>query len=98
MVYQHVRKTRRTVHLTYGGGPAAPFLVLTNHPDESPDGEPIKLDQVGISHFSFTVPDPKLLAQELQAKGVSLAGPIESWTDAQGTIASHKNRHVGRSW
>ena len=88
MVYQHVRKTRRTVHLTYGGGPAAPFLVMTNHPDESPDGEPIKLDQVGISHLSFTVPDPKLLAQELHAKGVSLAGPIESWTDAQGNIRS----------
>ena len=87
-VYQHSRQTRRTVHLTFGGNPADPFLVMTTHPNESPDGEPIKLDQVGISHFSFTVPDPKALAEDLVAKGVRLAGPIDSWMDAQGNIRS----------
>ena len=87
-VYQHSRQTRRTVHLTFGGNPADPFLVMTTHPNESPDGEPIELDQVGISHFSFTVPDPKALAEDLVAKGVRLAGPIDSWMDAQGNIRS----------
>ena len=85
-VYQHSRQTRRTIHLTYGGGPSAPFLVMTTHPGETPDGAPIKLDQVGISHFSFTVPDTRALAEELQAKGVPLAGPLERWADAQGNI------------
>ena len=52
-VYQHSRQTRRTVHLTFGENPADPFLVMTTHPNENPDGETIKLDQVGISHFSL---------------------------------------------
>jgi catechol 2,3-dioxygenase-like lactoylglutathione lyase family enzyme len=87
-VYQHSRQTRRTVHLTFGENTADPFLVMTTHPNENPDGEPIKLDQVGISHFSFTVRDPKALAEELALKGVRLAGPIDTWMDAQGNIRS----------
>lgn len=85
-VYKHPRKTRRTVHLKYAEN--APRLVMTSHPDEAPDGTPIKLDQVGISHFSFTVNDTRALAQELTSRGVQLAGPLESWTDAQGNISS----------
>lgn len=85
-VYQHPRQTRRTVHLTYGGGPSAPFLVMTSHPREDAHGAPIKLDQVGISHFSLTVADTRALAENLQAKGVPLAAPLESWADAQGNI------------
>ena len=46
-IYKHARKTRRTVHVRYGGGHPAPSLVLTTHPREDPDGEPIKLDQIG---------------------------------------------------
>ncbi len=87
-VYKHSRKTRRTVHLKFGDGSAAPRLVMTTHPDDNPDGDPIKLDQVGISHFSFTVPDTKGLAAELTSKGVQLAGPMESWTDSQGNVSS----------
>ena len=85
-VYKHTRKTRRTVHLKYADN--APRLVMTSHHDENPEGNPIKLDQVGISHFSFTVPDTKVLAQELSSRGVQLAGPLERWTDAQGNIGS----------
>jgi len=87
-VYQHSRKTRRTVHLKYGPADTTPRLVITTHPDEARDGAPIKLDQVGISHFSFTVPDVKALAAELTSKGVPLAGPMEAWTDAQGNVSS----------
>jgi hypothetical protein len=35
---------------------------MTSHPGEEPDGKAIKLDQVEISHVSFTVPDVKALA------------------------------------
>ena len=48
--YKHARKTRRWVSLAYGDG-ATPTLTLTSHPGESPDGEAILLDQVGISHI-----------------------------------------------
>ena len=56
-VYQHSRKTRRTVHLQFSGNSSNPKLVVTSHPNEESDGSPIKLDQIGISHYSFTLPD-----------------------------------------
>ena len=87
-VYQHARKTRRTVHLKFGQDSSNPRLVVTSHPSEDPDGNPIKLDQVGLSHYSFTVPDTKALMAELTAKGVQLAAPPEVWTDDQGKIGS----------
>jgi catechol 2,3-dioxygenase-like lactoylglutathione lyase family enzyme len=87
-VYQHSRKTRRTVHLRYGDRQSVPFLVMTSHPNEPADGQPIKLDQVGISHLSFTVRDVKALAEELMAKGVELAAPMEAFTNAQGGVGS----------
>ena len=45
-----------------GGHLAMPSLTLTSHPGNDPDGEPILLDQVGISHISFGVEDVKGLA------------------------------------
>ena len=87
-VYAHERKTRRTVHVRYGEGNTTPSLVLTCHPGDEPDGEPIKLDQVGISHVSFTVGDVKGLAEELVAKGVQLAAPMEAFANAQGNVGS----------
>lgn len=50
------------------------------------EGDPIKLDQIGISHLSFAVDDVKALAQELQEKGVPLAGELGDFTDDQGNI------------
>jgi catechol 2,3-dioxygenase-like lactoylglutathione lyase family enzyme len=46
------------------------------------------LDQRGITHFSFTVPDTEALLNELLAKGAQLAGPRESFTNAQGRVRS----------
>ena len=86
--YKHARATRRTVHLRYGGASSVPFLVITNHPGEAPDGEPIKLDQVGISHISFTVPDTKALAENLQSQGYELAAPLDAFSDAEGNVGS----------
>jgi catechol 2,3-dioxygenase-like lactoylglutathione lyase family enzyme len=51
-------------------------------------GQPLKLDQMGNTHFSFTVPDTEALLQELVAKGVPLAGPREAFTNAQGRVRS----------
>jgi catechol 2,3-dioxygenase-like lactoylglutathione lyase family enzyme len=87
-VYAHSRKTRRSAHVWFGPGPATPSLVLTSHPGEDSDGSPIKLDQVGISHFSFTVRDVKALADELVSKGVELAAPLEAFTAPDGRVSS----------
>ena len=87
-VYKNARKTRRTVHVHYGPGQTAPSLVLTSHPGEDNDGTPIKLDQVGISHLSFTVSDVKALAEELVSKGVEMAAPLEAFTAPDGRVSS----------
>ena len=86
-VYAHHRNTRRQVRLAYADG-AKPTLTMTSHPGEDPDGAPIRLDQVGISHISFTVPDPKALAENLSARGVPLAAPMDVWTNAEGKVSS----------
>ena len=87
-VYKHSRKTRRQVRLMYGHGDTSPTLTMTSHPGETPDGDPIKLDQIGISHLAFSVPDVKALAEELLSKGVQTAGPLEARTDAQGNLSN----------
>ena len=85
--YALERHTRHWVSLSYGDG-ATPTLTLTSHPGEEPDGQPILLDQVGISHISFGVADVAGLADELVAKGYELSGSRESYTDASGEIRS----------
>ena len=72
----------------YGEGVTRPTLTMTSHPGEEPDGDSIKLDQIGISHLSFSVLDVKALAEELVANGVQLAGPLESRMDAQGNLGN----------
>jgi catechol 2,3-dioxygenase len=85
--YQQVRKSRRRVSLSFGSG-KKPTLTITSHAGEEIAGQPLKLDQMGITHFSFTVPDTEALLHELQAKGVPLAGPREAFTKAQGRVRS----------
>ncbi len=85
--YRRKRQARHWVSLSYGEG-STPTLTLTSHPGDDPDGEPIKLDEVGISHIAFGVADVKSLTDELITKGVQLAGPRESFTNAGGDIRS----------
>jgi lactoylglutathione lyase len=85
--YKHQRDTRRVVHLGWSDG-EEPILVMTCHPGDEPDGEPIKLDQLGVSHYSFTVDDLPGLAAELVAKGVEIPGGIETFTNAEGKMSS----------
>ncbi len=86
--YQHPRRTRRRVSLSFSENPTNPTLTLTNHPGEEPDGQAIQLDQVGISHIAFSVADPKTLAEELITKGYELAGPWEVFTNSEGQVRS----------
>ena len=85
--YKHRRATRRVVHLGWAEG-EVPYLVMTCHPGDQPDGEPIKLDQVGVSHYSFTVDDLAGLAEELAAKGVNIPGGINAFKNSQGELIS----------
>ena len=87
-VYKHPRQTRRQVYLRYGEGDSAPYLVMTCHPGDDPDGEPIKLDQVGISHLSFSVNDLKGLVKHLQDNNVEFAGPPNSFVNPQGEVSA----------
>ena len=86
-MYDQTRE-KRTVANLYFGSPdfPQPFLVLTSHPGEDVGGRPIKLDQKGISHISFEVENVKSYAKELVAKGVSLAGNMEDFTDDEGRV------------
>ena len=81
-VYKHNRKTRRTVHVTYGDN-STPSLVLTTHPGDQTDGDPIKLDQIGISHLSFSVRNIGDLREELVSKGVQLAASMGAFPNPQ---------------
>ncbi len=85
--YQQARQSRRRVSLSFGAG-QKPTLTITSHPGEDIVGTPLKLDQMGITHFSFTVPDTEALLEELLAKGVPLGGPRTAFTNAQRRIRS----------
>ena len=86
-MYQRPRESR-TVANVYFDDPdtTQPFLVLTSHPGSEVEGEPIKLDQIGISHISFGVEDVRAYAEELMAKGVQLAGTLDDFTNDQGVM------------
>ena len=85
-VYCDRHARRRVVHLRYGTSGAAPVLVVTEHPGDPISGEPIMLDQVGISHMSFTVPDVQALTTRLLAQGVKTCGPPDAFKGADGRI------------
>jgi catechol 2,3-dioxygenase-like lactoylglutathione lyase family enzyme len=65
---------RRAVHLHYGKGEGAGFIVLTEMPGGT-SGEAIKLDQVGISHFSWSVDDLRAIFEKLEQAGVKVLVP-----------------------
>ena len=86
-MYERPRNSRTVANVWFDEpNSPQPFLVLTSHPGGQVGGEPIKLDQRGISHISFEVENVQAYAQELIAKGVSLAGTLEDFTDASGRV------------
>jgi len=85
-LYHDRHGQRRVVHLRYGDAQSVPFLVLTEHPGDTVSGTPIMLDQVGISHVSFTVPNVEAVTQRLLAQGAQTCGPTDAFRDANGHI------------
>ncbi len=86
-MYQRPRESRTVANVWFDDPDTPqPFLVLTSHPGSRVEGEPIKLDQIGISHISFGVEDVRAYAEELMAKGVSLAGTLDDFTNDQGVM------------
>jgi catechol 2,3-dioxygenase-like lactoylglutathione lyase family enzyme len=73
---------RRAAHLHYGKGESKGFLVLTEMPGGTP-GEAIKLDEVGVSHFSWWVDDIRAIYEKLKAAGIKILVPPYE-TDAGG--------------
>jgi catechol 2,3-dioxygenase-like lactoylglutathione lyase family enzyme len=81
---------RRAVNLRYGKGPGRGFLVLSERPGGTP-GEAIKLDEVGISHFSWWVDDLRAIHDKLRAAGTKiLVAPSEVDPGGFGETSSHK--------
>ena len=85
-VYRGKRLGRRICYLKYNDEPASPVLVVTEHVGEAVLGEPILLDEIGISHLSFSVPDLDALTKELLAAGVKTAGPPDVFREADGVV------------
>jgi catechol 2,3-dioxygenase-like lactoylglutathione lyase family enzyme len=81
---------RRAAYLRFDDGPHASFIVLSQNPG-GPNGQPLKLDQVGVHHFSFWVDDLRERIEKLQAAGVKiLLRPTESDTVAYGEPPGRK--------
>jgi len=85
-LYRDRHTQRRVVHLQAGTTPSIPILVITEHPGDTVGGEPIMLDQVGISHLSFTVASVEEVTKRLLAQGAETCGPPEAFRDAQGRL------------
>ena len=86
-MYQRPRESRTVANVWFDDPETTqPFLVLTSHPGSEVGGEPIKLDQIGISHISFGVEDVRAYAEELMSKGVPLAGTLEDFTNDEGVM------------
>lgn len=81
---------RRAVYMRFEDGPHASFIVLSQNPGE-PSGRPLKIDQVGLHHFSFWVDDLRERVEKLKAADVKiLLPPTESDTVAYGEPAGGK--------
>lgn len=90
LFHSPARGQRRAVYLRWEDGPHASFVVLSA-PIGAPSGTPIKLDQVGIHHFSFWVTELRTRVGRLRAAGVPiLVPPTESDTLAYGEAPGGK--------
>ncbi len=85
-LYKDRHAQRRIVYLRCGSGAGAPIIVMTEHPGDQVSGEPIMLDQVGISHLSFTVPDVDAVTKRLLDHGVETCGPVDAFKNAAGQL------------
>jgi catechol 2,3-dioxygenase-like lactoylglutathione lyase family enzyme len=80
---------RQAVNLRYGKGPGRGFLVLSERPGGTP-GEAIKLDEVGISHFSWWVDDLNAIHDKLKSAGVRILVPPSEGPAGFGETSTRK--------
>ncbi len=73
---------RRAVYLRWQDGEHASFLVLSEHQGVR-EGGSLRLDSVGIHHFSLWVDEIKPIYEKLQAAGVKFMVPLTE-TDTGG--------------
>lgn len=74
-LYKDPHEQRRVVTLYWRKGKEEAFLVLSEHTDKPVSGGALKLDQIGIHHFSFWVQDLPKVYEELKAKGADFVVP-----------------------
>ena len=65
-------RKRRAAYLGWSEGPHESFVVLDQPLSEAPAGEPARLFQTGVHHFSFWVDDIDALAARVRAAGFEL--------------------------
>ena len=92
-VYDHVyagrhAKRRIVCFRTASTSPESTTLYFQQYfgGDEVRGGR-IKLDEVGITHFSFTVPDLEAFCARMLAAGAQLCGPRDTFLDPGGKLA-----------
>lgn len=75
---------RHAIYMRWEDGPHATFIVLSqNHPVST--GHPLRLNEVGIHHFSFWVDNLRERVEKLKAAGVAfVVEPSESAGEAYG--------------
>jgi catechol 2,3-dioxygenase-like lactoylglutathione lyase family enzyme len=62
-------RKRRAVYLGFAEGPDASFVVLDQPLSVEPQGEPARLFQTGIHHFSFWVDEIEAIVARVRAAG-----------------------------
>ena len=86
-------RKRRAAYLGLGEGPDASFVVLDQALTLAPSGEPARLFQTGIHHFSFWVDDIDAIVARARAAGFEvLFDPAVADTRAYGEPAGGKVR------
>ena len=78
---------KRIVYLRYGSHAASPVLVLNERADKTA-GQPTLLDQFGICHLGFSVPDLQAFTARMLASGAKPFGPTDSFSAPDGRVLS----------
>jgi catechol 2,3-dioxygenase-like lactoylglutathione lyase family enzyme len=89
---QHTFKTphptQRAAVMFFGEKDEGPMIVLEQNPGSGPDGKPIMLDQIGITHLSFQVPNLAEMTTKLLAAGVQTCGPANAFANQSGHVGT----------
>ena len=87
-IYKNQHDKLRVAVLSCSEAEGASKIILDENPGDPTEGEPIKLDQLGISHIAFKVSNVAELTQELVARGAQTCGPADAFKDASGHVGT----------